>query len=275
MTSESRLAQLVDSLRIAGIEFVVMGGHAVRYYGVGRNTVDFDFCANLASTAELRERIRRLPSLSNCIEGPSWRPNDFIRFDIGRLPDGREEWLEFWLHNHLLPPFDDLRNRQEIGSYGGTHIPFIGLSDLLRSKETERESDWQDITLLEEIQDSRHLAVARDDQTIIHCLTHLRSRRGFERARDMGLFHQLQCVTAAITNCRHPVSFIFLRPLMPQVQRSSHFGTIIDWSALPSIAQADFGSQRHLAVVEIIRRAYRRHAMDADRADKQLRLHQR
>jgi hypothetical protein len=49
------------------------------------------------------------------IEGPTGRPDAFRRFQIGQLPDGREEWLEFWSHNHLLPPLADLHARREEG----------------------------------------------------------------------------------------------------------------------------------------------------------------
>lgn len=84
-------------------------------------------------------------------EGVSWRPDSFRRFVLGRLPDGREERLEFWRRNHLLAPFDELHARRTEGAYGGETIAFIGLDDLIRSKETEREDDWRDVSLLEEL----------------------------------------------------------------------------------------------------------------------------
>src|SRR5439155_12252778 len=145
-TPEQRLAQLVAALEQARLQCLVMGGHAVRYYGVERNTVDFDFVVQVASAPELRSRLGRSELLSTAREGPSWRPHDFARFEIGKLPDGREEGLEFWLRNHLLADFSELLSRHEKGLYGGTLIPFVSLGDLLRSKETERESDWQDIS---------------------------------------------------------------------------------------------------------------------------------
>ena len=46
-------------------------------------------------------------------------PDDFARFEIGRLPDGREEWLEFWRHNHLLAEFSETWSRQEQGHVRG------------------------------------------------------------------------------------------------------------------------------------------------------------
>ena len=42
LSIETRLAQVMTALEHAGLPCLVMGGHAVRYYGVGRNTIDFD-----------------------------------------------------------------------------------------------------------------------------------------------------------------------------------------------------------------------------------------
>ena len=39
----ARLLEVTDALAEAGLTFLIMGGHAVRHYGVERNTFDFDF----------------------------------------------------------------------------------------------------------------------------------------------------------------------------------------------------------------------------------------
>jgi hypothetical protein len=43
VTSTERLLDLADALDEAKVSFLVMGGHAVRYYGLERNTAGFDF----------------------------------------------------------------------------------------------------------------------------------------------------------------------------------------------------------------------------------------
>ena len=58
MSADQRLASLMRALSGAGIEALVMGGHAVRYYGIDRNTIDFDVVASVATTDELRSRLR-------------------------------------------------------------------------------------------------------------------------------------------------------------------------------------------------------------------------
>src|SRR5213595_402714 len=103
VTPDQRLARIALGLRDAGIEALVMGGHAVRYYGVDRNTIDFDFHISVGNESKLDEVLvqhtlfRRAP----LVEGPSWRPKAFRRFRIGFLDDGREEWMEFWLSGPL------------------------------------------------------------------------------------------------------------------------------------------------------------------------------
>lgn len=152
MTIDERLAWVGAAVRRTGLDFLVLGGHAVRHYGVDRNTTDFDLYTS-ASTDEVRRRLAASPDLAHGREGPSWRPGDFVRFEIGRLPSGGPEWLEFWVRNHLLRPYDQVYSAREMSTDSG--VPFVGLDDLIASKQTERPSDWQDIEMLEAIADER------------------------------------------------------------------------------------------------------------------------
>ena len=119
MNADKKLARIFRALTDAGVEAIVMGGHAVRYYGVDRNTNDFDFVTSIISPGELQARLPAIQTLGAVRAQPIWRRKDFARFEIGRLPDGREEWLEFWLRNHLLDDFQSLQARAEQGEYGG------------------------------------------------------------------------------------------------------------------------------------------------------------
>ena len=274
MTPDQKLAYIFCSLRDAGIDGLVMGGHAVRHYGIDRNTVDFDLVTSIATSEELQSRLLTARGLESALHRPAWRSRDFARFEIGRLPDGREEWLEFWLRNHLLDSFPVLKTRAEIGTYGGEQIAFLSICDLLRSKETERESDWQDIGLLEEVQDARHFAsLGSTPDGLRRLLANLRSRRGMDRAIDSHLLADPHTVVGALRVCTHPITYAFLAPFSPQQVRGV-FSTPIDPAILTAIRTVSFGSARHFALVEVIRRAYKRHAMEIDRADKQAKLRQ-
>ena len=272
MTTDQRLGQIAGALSAAGVDALVMGGHAVRYYGVDRNTVDFDFYAGVGTTDEVRNRLNGSQMLAGLREGPSWRSGDFVRFELGKLPDGREEWLEFWVHNHLLADFRSVRERGERGTYGGAELQFLSLPDLMRSKETEREGDWRDIELLEEIFDARNLAAASGLESVTKLISQLRSRRGFERAKVQGVFDDRAVVQAAAASCQHPVSYAFVVPLMDGITPAPALRCAIDKTLIEPLRIASFGEPRHLMLVELVRRAYKRWAMEIDRQDKQQRL---
>ncbi len=136
MTPDVRLAEVYSQLEAVGISCLVMGGHAVRFYGLSRYTNDVDLHVAPEQWDDLPARLSRTSLFAGAVpvEGPSWRPGAFRRFQIGALPDGREEWLEFWRENHLLAPHSELLARAERGPYGGREITFLGLTDLIRSK---------------------------------------------------------------------------------------------------------------------------------------------
>lgn len=265
MSPDARLAELVLALREAGVPTLVMRGHAVRFYGVERTAIDFDLVVSLAieDWRRLPETVARARFAAGAppVEGAAWRPDDYRRFIIGRLPDGREERLEFWRRNHLLAPFPELHARRREGLYGGTVLPFLGLRDLLRSKETERESDWQDIAVLEEIYDGEMLRAGSIDD--------LRSRRGVELALREGLL-SAERVESALARANHPVAAAHLIPLAPghsvppAFPCPQHVREVLE----KRLSGAEPGSARHLALVEVVRRLYKRAAMEADRADK-------
>jgi hypothetical protein len=57
LNSDEKLAFIARRLAASGIEALVMGGHAARYYGIDRNTSDFDFVTSIAVPIELKQRI--------------------------------------------------------------------------------------------------------------------------------------------------------------------------------------------------------------------------
>jgi hypothetical protein len=270
VSATPRLLEITDALTEAGIAFLIMGGHAVRHYGVDRNTLDFDFAVSLNEARDLQSRLERtrLFGRHGLTEGAGWRRSDFRRFQIGVLPSGREEWLEFWFRNHLLAPFSELYARREEAVEGGRQRPYLSLPDLIRSKETERDDDWADVRLLEEILDGRHLAGATDAKGRVRALSQLRSRRGFEQAEAAGVLAHVGELPEAIGLASHPVTCAYL---LPFIQRAG-FETPplpLDPAVETVLRQVAPGSARHLAVVEAVRLAYQRAAKVADQADKQ------
>lgn len=271
MSGPARLAEIATALDRLGLPYLVMGGHAVRYYGVDRNTIDYDLHVSVDDWSRLHDLLAQAPLFrtTGLIEGPSWRPRVFRRFQIGRLSDGREEWLEFWRANHLLAPFPELVGRSETGEYGGRLIRFLGLGDLIRSKETERASDWQDVALLEEIRDARNIAAAARTGDYTPALGELRSRKGFEALFAATTPPDLPSIRAALAVVRNPITAAFLVPFVPDALPASFGGMIGEVLAGPVRAAVPV-SARHLALVEAVRRLYKQGAMATDRADKEV-----
>jgi hypothetical protein len=269
--AEQRLAAIYAEISRLRLRALVMGGHAVRFYGVDRSTVDFDLAIALAAAewSDLPRILSGSPLLSAAREGPSWRPDDFRRFEIGSLPDGRPERLEFWRRNHLLAPFSELDARKTVGPYGGGTVGFLGLDDLIRSKETEREDDWRDVRLLEEIADERRLASpARGDH--VSALAAVRSTRGFETARRQGILASNEATRHAAAAAAHPVTRAFLAPYAATVPIPETIGDEGLRALLTGVlTTVEPGSARHLALVEAVRRLHQRSCMAADRADKE------
>jgi hypothetical protein len=272
VNTETRLAEIVTALEAVGVTGLVMGGHAVRYYGLSRNTTDFDLHLAPACWDQLPARLASVSSLGAepLIEGPSWRPHSFRRFQIGRLADGREEWLEFWCGNHLLPPYSDLLARREQGLYGGRMLSFLALPDLIRSKETERALDWRDISVLEEFLDARTIAAASSRGGIPSAgLSGLRSRSGFEAALQMGYLADARAVEQALGEARNPITQAFLLPFAPQVKALAPTTPIMEPVILNRLRIVAPSSPLHIILVEAVRRQYRLAAQAADRADKE------
>lgn len=271
MNPAERLATIVAALDSVGVACLVMGGHAVRYYGLERHTNDFDLTVAPDGWNDLADRLSRtcLFEAAGPIEGNSWRPGAFRRFLLRAPSIGQEEWLEFWRENHLLAPFPDLHARREVGAYGGRELSFLGLPDLIRSKETERAKDWEDVFYLEEFLDlRRHASLVAGKLDMVDGLSRLRSRRGFDTYLAENRFADTELASRALERASNPISQAFLLPWTPDsvvVTPSDAMEGIVE-QKLRSVEPA---STLHLSLVEVVRRRYKVVCQELDRADKE------
>ncbi len=268
---EERLAAIVAELESVGLSCLVMGGHAVRFYGLQRHTNDFDLTLAPEGWANLADRLARTALFPGTgpIEGNSWRPGAFRRFLLGNLAAGQEEWLEFWRGNHLLAPFPELFARREVGASGGRDLPFLSLPDLIRSKETERAKDWDDISYLEEFLDARaHVRCAAGNITLADALAQIRSRRGFDTHLAENRFADAAAVRTALEHTTNPLTQAFLLPWAPEAVAATPVVAIepLVERKLRSVAAA---SSLHRSLVEVVRRQYKVFCQGRDRADKE------
>jgi hypothetical protein len=269
---ETRLADIITTLEAVGLNSLVMGGHAVRFFGLDRNTADYDLHLAPECWDDLPDKLSQAPLFAGTalIEGPSWRPKAFRRFQIGTLPSGREEWLEFWRENHLLAPFAELFARREQGLYGGRTLAFLSLPDLIRSKETERETDWQDIAFLEEFHDARLFAQAAAGQdALVAAASQVRSRRGFESLLQQGCLSDQALVKQALAAARLSITQAYLLPCVPEVQDLPAVTVPFEPVVLNRLRTESPGSSLHLALVEVVRRQYKLAAQATDKANKE------
>jgi len=249
----------------------LMGGHAVRFYGLQRNTVDFDLHLAPDRWDDLPQLLSRtsLYSGEGIPEGNSWRPHAFRRFQIGRLPDGREEWLEFWRTNHLLPGFVELYARRETGPYGGRLLDFLSLPDLIRSKETERFSDWQDVELLQEFLDARNLARVKDgSMDLSAALASLQSRVGLEAFLQAGHLSDAASVSLALQRTTFSVTQALLLPFTSG-SSLSQTTPAVEPVIVKRLRSTIPASPLHLTLVEVVRRQYQTYNQAVDRRDKE------
>jgi hypothetical protein len=268
VTPEVRLAEVSSQLEAAGLSCLVMGGHAVRFYGLSRYTNDVDLHVAPDQWDVLPARLARTSLFGRAapVEGPSWRPGAFRRFQIGTLPDGREEWLEFWRENHLLAPYSKLQTRAERGLYGGREVMFLGLADLIRSKETERDADWQDVAALEQFLDARLLAHLRSGAvSAAEALASLRSQSGFLGYLEAG-YLTAENAAAALARSSNPVTQTFLIPSAPGTELVLPIESVV----LARLRTTSPASPLHLGLVEVVRRRYIAFHKEADRRDKEL-----
>jgi hypothetical protein len=271
VTPDVRLTEVVSQLEAVGVSCLVMGGHAVRFYGLSRNTNDVDLHVAPDQWDDLPARLARTTLFAGqaVMEGPSWRPGAFRRFRIGTLPDSRDEWLEFWRENHLLAPHHDLLARSERGPYGGREITFLGLADLIRSKETERDADWQDVAVLEQFLDARLLARVRSGTVPVEeALASLRSQTGLLGYLEAG-YLTAQNAGTALPRVTHPVTQTLLIPFAPDAPVPEAV-TPLEPVVLDRLRTTAPASPLHLALVEVVRRRYIAFRKDVDRRDKEM-----
>ena len=271
MNPEERLAAILASLESVGLSCLVMGGHAVRYYGLQRHTNDFDLTLAPDGWDDLANRLAKTDLFMGAgpVEGNSWRPGAFRRFLLGNLADRQEEWLEFWRRNHLLAPFPELFARREVGAYGGREVPFLSLEDLIRSKETERAKDWDDVSYLEEFLDARvHARCAAGAVALADALAQLRSRRGFDTYLTESRFGDTAAIRAALGHTTNPVTQAFLLPWAPEAVVSTSV-IAIEPLVVRKLRSVSPASPLHRSLVEVVRRQYKVFCQDRDRADKE------
>ncbi|HNT33578.1 MAG TPA: nucleotidyltransferase [bacterium] len=137
--------ELLSVFNEEGVEYLVVGAHAVIFYTVPRYTKDIDLWVN--PTAENAARVyRALAKFGSPLEGTdvaSFQDANCL-FQIGVEPNRADV-----LMGVAGLVFEEAWSRRARGSYGGVPINILSLSDLIRSKEAVgRAQDMVDVQRL-------------------------------------------------------------------------------------------------------------------------------
>ena len=133
------------------VEFLVLGGWAAVAHGLNRTTLDVDIFVR-----PTRENVERLiAALSGVGFGTARElvPDDVLPRAVFIFKD--QIRVDIFIRPWGLTDFDACWTRRVEREFESNRIPFVGLDDLIRSKETDRPQDKQDVIALRKIRDRR------------------------------------------------------------------------------------------------------------------------
>ena len=159
--------------------------------------------------------------------------------------------------------------RGEMWLYGGRQVSFLSLPDLIRSKETEREFDWQDVNVLEEFLDARNLARWKEGNLgASSALSAVRSRTGLEALLRAGLLNDTSEISQILSAIDNPITQALLLPFAPTAALADA-APALETVVVNRLRATVPGSPLHLALFAAARRQYRAHHQNVDKRDKE------
>jgi hypothetical protein len=140
------LREFLKLLNSARVEYLLVGGYAVAYYGYPRATADLDVWV-AASDNNARKLVRTLKEFG--FDLPNLRPEIFLAKD--RIVRFGEPPLRIEILTSISGvSFDDCFTRRARVRFDGLRINLISFEDLKRNKVASgRPKDLDDLTALE------------------------------------------------------------------------------------------------------------------------------
>jgi len=132
------------------IQYLVVGGYAVNFYGYVRSTLDADVW--------IHDTKENLDKLEKCFVHLDYDISD-AKKAVDELRDGRNLHVLFEeskldliiLYSNILK-FEDAEKRKKMLQLKESEVPFIGYEDLIDTKmRTDRMKDWMDVQELKNI----------------------------------------------------------------------------------------------------------------------------
>lgn len=144
------LLKVCDLLNRHGVRYLIAGAHACILHGLVRTTEDVDvlveddegnFRKLIDALSQLHDHAAAELTVDDLRDNTIVKVADEVEVDISK---------QAWQVSYA-----DAHSRAETATIDGITIPYLGLKDLIRSKETYREKDKADLQFLKRIAD-RH-----------------------------------------------------------------------------------------------------------------------
>jgi predicted nucleotidyltransferase len=145
---DSDLLELLELFRSRGVEFLVVGGHAVAYHGYPRLTEDLDLFVrpDVDNGARIVDALRAFGFESLDLKAEDFEADDRM-VQLGRSPNRVD-----LLTNVYGVPFPDAWSRRVAATLDGVEVWMISREDLIRGKRTTgRPQDIADVDALEQL----------------------------------------------------------------------------------------------------------------------------
>ena len=138
------LKALIGSLNQQQVEYLLIGGYALFVHGYHRATTDIDLLvpANVESGAKVKAALMMLPDQAAKDLEPEW----FTEGENIRVADA---FLVDVMLNACGETYDTLKQYAVIVDLEGVPVRTVSLEGLLRTKQTLRDKDVSDRTILE------------------------------------------------------------------------------------------------------------------------------
>lgn len=130
-----------------GVEYLVIGGWAAIAHGLPRTTQDVDLFIRPAESNVAR-LIKALSKIGFGIAA-DLQPEEILRRKVFLFAD--QIRIDIHTQPWKLKEFAACKSRRLEKRFDGIRIPFLGLEDLIRSKDTDREQDRRDVEALRKI----------------------------------------------------------------------------------------------------------------------------
>jgi predicted nucleotidyltransferase len=139
------LKALVRSLNEKQVEYLLIGGYALYAHGYNRATVDIDFLvpATIESGERVKAALLALPDRAAEEIDPRW----FLEGEAIRVADA---FVVDVMFNAGGKTYEDLKPYRETVDLDGIPLQTVNLQGLLLTKQTVREKDSVDRTVIEQ-----------------------------------------------------------------------------------------------------------------------------